>query len=32
MLPDDMPLLTNIVRDISFGNAAAWFGMPAGAV
>ena len=28
-LPDDMPLLTNMVRDISFRNAAAWFDMPA---
>ncbi len=31
-LPDDIPVFTNMVRDISFRNAAAWFGMPAGAV
>jgi len=29
-LPDNMPLLTGMVRDISFRNAAAWFDMPVG--
>jgi glucuronate isomerase len=32
MLPDDMPLLAELVRDIAFRNAAAYFGMPPGAV
>jgi glucuronate isomerase len=31
-LPDDMLLLTTMVQDISFRNAAAWFRMPAGTV
>ena len=31
LLPADMPLLTGLVRDIAFRNAAAFFGMPPGA-
>lgn len=31
-LPDDMPLLARMVRDIAFRNASAYFGMPAGNV
>ena len=32
LLPDDMPLLEGMVRDICFGNAAGFFGMPPGNV
>jgi len=32
LLPDDMPLLENLVRDICFGNAVEFFGMPPGDV
>ncbi|NDH95748.1 MAG: glucuronate isomerase, partial [Planctomycetia bacterium] len=32
LLPADMPLLEDLVRDICFGNAVDFFGMPPGDV